>query len=175
VVHGTATITHSATTTPINGYDGISITVTVNIADNDGSIPGIRIVETGGSTIVWEGGLTTDTYSVTLASPPSKDVTVLLPFSRSAFVAKLNSDDGTWEWAELVAIGPDVTGNGIVLGELGKLYVTGTASGSATVLPSLTANTDDVFVSRVSRNNWTSSISAEQDGGYGSGNLPRVF
>ncbi len=66
-------ITHSASSTdPF--YNGISIaSATAQIADNDTA--GVSITQTGGSTVVAEGGAG-DVYTVVLRSQPTSDVTV---------------------------------------------------------------------------------------------------
>lgn len=56
------------------GYDGVPVSaVAATITDND--VPGVSVVESGGSTIVAEGGAT-DTYTVVLTAQPSGDVTI---------------------------------------------------------------------------------------------------
>ncbi|HLO87914.1 MAG TPA: DUF4114 domain-containing protein [Nostocaceae cyanobacterium] len=69
------TIQHSVSSTD-GRYNGITVrSVNVNITDND--IPGVTIIESGGSTSVAEGGLT-DTYSLILNSPPTANVVINL-------------------------------------------------------------------------------------------------
>ncbi|MFQ6673519.1 MAG: lamin tail domain-containing protein, partial [Fidelibacterota bacterium] len=68
-----STISHSAGSGDDN-YNGISIdNVTVTITDND--VAGVTLTESGGSTVVSEGG-TSDNYTIVLNSAPSSDVTV---------------------------------------------------------------------------------------------------
>ncbi len=74
-VEGThfATISHSATG---GSYGGVSISsVQVEIHDDD--LPGVTLVESGGSTQVTEGGAT-DTYTLRLNTQPQGTVTVTL-------------------------------------------------------------------------------------------------
>jgi hypothetical protein len=70
----TSTITHTAASVDTD-YDGITINdVLVSVTDNDAI--GARITESGGSTDTSELGPTSDTYTVSLESPPTADVVV---------------------------------------------------------------------------------------------------
>jgi hypothetical protein len=70
----TSTITHTAASAD-SFYNAISISsVTANVTDND--IPGVTIVQSGGSTAVNEAGPTSDTYTINLESLPTADVTI---------------------------------------------------------------------------------------------------
>ena len=67
----TGVISHGASG---GGYTGCAVApVTVNVTDNDK--PAVVITESGGSTVVTEGGAT-DTLSIVLSGQPSSDVTV---------------------------------------------------------------------------------------------------
>ena len=67
------TITHSATG---GGYTGVTIVgVTAAITDND--VKGVTIAESGGTTLVTEGGAT-DTYTAVLTSQPTADVIITI-------------------------------------------------------------------------------------------------
>ena len=72
----TSAIAHSATSNDA-GYDDIAIdSVTVSVLDND--MAGVSVLESNGSTVVSEGGPTSDTYEVVLASRPAADVTITI-------------------------------------------------------------------------------------------------
>jgi len=72
-----ATLTHAVTSNDSN-YQGLSVSsVTVTITDNDG--PGVSVIETGGDTVVAEGG-TTDSYGLVLTSAPGSNVVIRLTF-----------------------------------------------------------------------------------------------
>lgn len=74
----TATITHAASSADTN-YNGISVaSVVVSITDNDTA--GVTLTQTGGTTVVIEGG-GADTYSIRLDSQPTASVTITPSFT----------------------------------------------------------------------------------------------
>ena len=77
-----------------NGYGGL---VTVNIIDNEG--PGMRIIESDGTTEVSEDGPTSDDYMVRLLYPPTDDVTVIIETDGQVLV---DTGSGLGTTAELV-------------------------------------------------------------------------
>ncbi|MBE7439779.1 MAG: hypothetical protein HS115_15080 [Spirochaetales bacterium] len=67
-----------AVTSNDSAYQGASVAnITVSITDNDG--PGISVIETGGDTVVTEGGAT-DSYGLVLTSVPVSNVVLSLTF-----------------------------------------------------------------------------------------------
>ena len=72
------TVTMTATSADI-GYDGLSSNVTVGVTDNDvpAPPPGLNVVQSGGTTVVTEGGAG-DTFVFALNSAPTSDVTITL-------------------------------------------------------------------------------------------------
>lgn len=77
LVEGThySSITHTVSSSdPV--FNNV-VTSPVNSIITDGEVPGIIVTQTGGSTVLAEGGVT-DTYSIQLAVPPTADVTVAL-------------------------------------------------------------------------------------------------
>jgi large repetitive protein len=94
---------HTASS-PDSGYSGIAIRdVAVNITDND--VPGVSIVETGGTTDVSEGGAT-DTYTVVLNKAPTADVTVAITTDgkTSAAPATLTFTTSNWSTTQTVTV-----------------------------------------------------------------------
>ncbi len=77
----TSSITHSVSSLDPD-YDGLQVrSVTAHISDNDGVV---TITETAGSTNIFEGDPSGDTYEVVLASQPTASVTVSIqPDSQS--------------------------------------------------------------------------------------------
>ncbi|MFA5137038.1 MAG: peptidoglycan-binding protein [Patescibacteria group bacterium] len=70
----TAPVVHTTSSTD-DGYDGLTSTLTVNITDDDTTVPGIQITQTGDSTTVTEGG-DGDTYTMVLTSRPTSYVRI---------------------------------------------------------------------------------------------------
>ncbi|MBD2730850.1 DUF4347 domain-containing protein [Nostoc sp. FACHB-892] len=71
-----------------DGYiAGQSNTATIQITDDD--VPGLRIIQSGTTTEVFEGGLT-DTYQIYLLSQPTADVTVNFSTSPNGQLAQIN-------------------------------------------------------------------------------------
>ncbi len=75
VIEGNHSGAVTSAVTSVNGiYNGFVVApVSVAITDND--TPGVALVESGGNTLVTEGGAT-DTYTMVLTSQPSANVTV---------------------------------------------------------------------------------------------------
>jgi sugar lactone lactonase YvrE len=70
----TSTVLHTASSSDL-GYDLIKEYLTVNIADDDSTSPGVQITQTGDSTTVTEAG-SEDTYTMVLTSKPTAKVKV---------------------------------------------------------------------------------------------------
>ena len=70
----TSTVLHTASSTDL-GYDLIKEYLTVNIADDDSTSPGVQITQTGDTTTVTEAG-TEDTYTMVLTSKPTAKVKI---------------------------------------------------------------------------------------------------
>ncbi len=70
----TATVTHT-TSSSDTAYSGLTTNLTVNITDDDNTVPGIQIVQTGDSTEVTEAG-PEDTYTMVLTSKPTAYVRI---------------------------------------------------------------------------------------------------
>jgi predicted deacylase len=75
----TGTVTHQVSSAD-TVYDGLAVAdVIADITDNDVAVtPAVLISETDQSTAVAEDGTVTDTYSISLSTQPSEDVTVTL-------------------------------------------------------------------------------------------------
>ena len=69
------TVTITATSTD-PGYNGLTADVPVTVTDNDAA-PGLDVVQSGGSTVVTEGGAG-DTLLISLRSAPTSDVTITI-------------------------------------------------------------------------------------------------
>jgi len=70
----TGTLTYLATSSDA-GYNGIQTLLTVNIADDDNTVPGVQITQTDGGTTVTEGG-NKDSYTLVLTSKPTASVKI---------------------------------------------------------------------------------------------------
>ncbi len=70
----TAPIAHT-TSSSDTGYNNLTTYLTVNIADDDNTVPGIQITQTGDKTEVTEGG-PGDTYTLVLTSKPTSHVRI---------------------------------------------------------------------------------------------------
>jgi len=70
----TATITHTATSSDTD-YNGEISSMTINITDDDNTVPGVAVVQTGDGTSVTEAG-NTDTYTLVLTSIPTANVKI---------------------------------------------------------------------------------------------------
>ncbi len=70
----TATVTHTASSSDPD-YEGVTQDLTVNITDDDSTVPGVAVVQTGNGTEVSESG-TTDTYTLALTSRPTANVRI---------------------------------------------------------------------------------------------------
>jgi len=95
------TLVHSATG---GGYSGVPITnVAVLITDND--LPGINVVQSGGSTDVAEAG-GNDTYTIVLAVQPVSNVTVVVNGTSQATVAPtvLTFTNANWSAPQTVTV-----------------------------------------------------------------------
>jgi uncharacterized repeat protein (TIGR01451 family) len=90
-----------------NGFVTPNITLgraatTVSIVDND--IPGITVVQSGGSTAVAEGGAT-DNFTVVLTSQPTSNVTLALTGSQvTPTPSPLTFTPGNWNVAQTVTV-----------------------------------------------------------------------
>jgi hypothetical protein len=83
----TCTITQAASGDPV--YTGIAISnVTVNITDNDTAV--VTFTESGGTTAISEAGSTMDTYTVSLVTAPSGDVTISLTSDADCAITSAN-------------------------------------------------------------------------------------
>jgi len=70
----TAPVVHRTSSTD-SDYNGLSSSITVNIVDDDSTVPGIQITQTNGGTEVTEAG-TEDTYTMVLTSRPNAYVRI---------------------------------------------------------------------------------------------------
>jgi len=94
-------ITHTVTADDPN-YDGMMVDVTVNITDDDGS-PGIVVSKTSASCA--EDPNYTDSYTVSVETPPSSDVTVTVNTGLDLkAVASLVFNSSNWQDAQTVAV-----------------------------------------------------------------------
>jgi hypothetical protein len=101
----TGTIAFTVTSTD-TAYNAITVpSVSVNIADNDGVLTGLTIVESGGSTAVTEGS-GPDTFTVTLKSAPTANVTVTLNGGTQVTVApaSLTFTSANWNVPQTVTV-----------------------------------------------------------------------
>lgn len=95
------TLVHSASG---GGYTGVSITGrSVTITDDDTA--GVTVTQSGGTTVVVEGGAT-DTYTVVLTSQPTMNVVVTVSGDAQAGVAPgtLTFTSGNWNIAQSVTV-----------------------------------------------------------------------
>ena len=95
------TLVHAATG---GGYTGVPISnVGVSITDND--LPGVNVVQSGGSTNVTEAG-GTDTYTIALAVQPVSNVTVVVNGTSQATVAPtvLTFTNANWSSPQTVTV-----------------------------------------------------------------------
>lgn len=76
IVQGThtATLTHTTVSTDPQ-YNRLSTPLTINVADDDNTVPGVLIIQTDGSTTVKSDG-TQDTYTMQLTSRPTANVRI---------------------------------------------------------------------------------------------------
>ncbi|QQE67310.1 hypothetical protein GFS31_40230 [Leptolyngbya sp. BL0902] len=98
-----STLTHTATSAD-TFYNGIAIdAVTAAITDNDAA--GVSVVQSGGSTVISEGGAT-DTYTVVLTSQPTSDVLILIgnDGQASTDATSLNFTTANWNVAQTVTV-----------------------------------------------------------------------
>ncbi|PIY68823.1 hypothetical protein COY90_03865 [Candidatus Roizmanbacteria bacterium CG_4_10_14_0_8_um_filter_39_9] len=71
----TALIKHIMTSSGDAGYENLVQYLTVNITDDDTTVPGVQILQTGDGTSVTEAG-NTDTYTMVLTSKPTANVKI---------------------------------------------------------------------------------------------------
>lgn len=85
-------------------YDGLSSTVSVTVLDNDFP-PGLTVIETGGSTIVTEGGAG-DSISVRLDAAPTEAVTLTIAGNADvdATPVSLTFTPGNWDTAQVISL-----------------------------------------------------------------------
>jgi large repetitive protein len=103
VAEGThvGSLSHSASG---GGYTGVSITgLSATITDNDSA--GVTVTQTGGTTVVVEGGAS-DTYTVVLTSQPTANVVVTVTGDAQAGVSPgtLTFTSGNWSVAQTVTV-----------------------------------------------------------------------
>jgi uncharacterized repeat protein (TIGR01451 family) len=113
-----------------NGFVTPNITLgraatTVSIVDND--TPGITVVQSGGSTVVAEGGAS-DTYTVVLTSEPTANVTVVLSTTAQLGLAPsgLTFNPANWNVAQTVTV--SATDDGVVEGAHSAAIMQSTSS-----------------------------------------------
>lgn len=96
------TIAHTVASGDSN-YNGMAVpNITVAITDND--IPGVTIVESGGSTAVTEGGAT-DTYTLVLNTRPASLVTISFNTgSQLQPIANISFNPGNWNTPQTVVV-----------------------------------------------------------------------
>jgi len=100
----TSTLTHSSTSADPD-YDGRSISdIEVTVEDNDGA--GVVIVETDESTQVTEGVAQVDTYTMSLSSQPSSDVTLTITPDAQSTVdpTELTFTSANWDTPQAVTV-----------------------------------------------------------------------
>lgn len=85
-------------------YNGLSSTVSVTIFDNDNP-PGLTVTETGGSTVVTEGGAG-DSISVRLDAAPTEAVTLTISGNADvdATPVSLTFTPGNWDTAQVISL-----------------------------------------------------------------------
>lgn len=87
-------------------YNGVSVQpLTIGVQDNELRNEGLRIVQTGGSTWVQEGGKT-DTFNVMLTAPPMADVTVTMSVGSQVSLSSntLTFTAGNWNVEQTVTV-----------------------------------------------------------------------
>jgi len=139
----TGTITHNTTSSDGN-YNAIAVAnVVANIIDND--VPGVSVVQSGGSTNVTEGGAT-DTITVVLTSQPTANVLVALSATQvTAAPTPLTFTTGNWNVAQTVTITAidDAIAEGTHSGSVGFVLASTDANYNALAVPAVSATITD--------------------------------
>jgi len=89
-------------------YNNVTVQpLTIGVQDNELSNEGLRVVQTGGTTWVQEGGKT-DTFNVMLTAPPMSGVTVAVNLTTGSQVSlssnTLNFNSGNWNVEQTVTV-----------------------------------------------------------------------
>lgn len=89
-------------------YNGVTVQpLAISVQDNELTNEGLRVVQTGGSTWVQEGGKT-DTFNVMLTAPPMSGVTVAVNLTTGSQVSlssnTLNFNSGNWNVEQTVTV-----------------------------------------------------------------------
>lgn len=137
------TISHIATSGDGN-YNGITVaSVVANITDND--VPGVSVVESGGSTALTEGGAT-DTFTVVLTSQPTATVNIALNGTQvTAAPTSLSFTTANWDIVQTVTLTAidDAIAEGTHSGSLGFVLTSADPNYDALAVAAVSATITD--------------------------------